>query len=99
MPSLEDLLLQLEAADKKKDTVALRKVREEIVSAYPDANEAAEALYKLGLDLLFRERKLELATEKFQAAAKKKTRLLVIGCAHFFRAVLLPAKPLSKSHF
>jgi tetratricopeptide (TPR) repeat protein len=72
MPELESLLRDLADRDAKRDLEGLRKIREEIVQHFPDSVAAAEANYKWGLDLLFRERSLDGAVEKFLAAAKGK---------------------------
>ena len=72
MADLESLLKDLADLDAQRDLNGLRRIREEIVSQHPDSEAAVEALYKIGLDHLFRERKLEDAVEKFAEAAKHK---------------------------
>lgn len=72
MAQLDALLSDLANFDAQQDLEGLRRVREEIISQHPDSEAAVEALYKVGLDLLFRERNLELAVLKLEEAAKKK---------------------------
>jgi tetratricopeptide (TPR) repeat protein len=72
MPSLEELMQELAALDAKHDLDGLRRVREQIVAEHGATEPAVEALYKIGLDLLFRERKIDLAVDKFSEAAKRK---------------------------
>ena len=72
MANLEDLLNDLANLEAQHDLDGLRGVREKIVSDHPQSDEAVEALYKIGLDFLFRERKLELAIESFREAARHK---------------------------
>src|SRR3954471_23148803 len=72
MSDLQSLLGELNALDAQHDYDGLRRVREQIVAEHPESDAAVEALYKIGLDLLFRERKLEAAVEKFDEAAKRK---------------------------
>lgn len=72
MAQLDALLSDLANFDAHQDLEGLRRVREDIISQHPDSGAAVEALYKVGLDLLFRERNLELAVQKFEEAAKKK---------------------------
>jgi tetratricopeptide (TPR) repeat protein len=72
MARLETLLSQLADFDAQHDLDGLRRVREQIVVEHPASQAAVEALYKIGLDALFRHRRLEEAVEKFEAAAKGK---------------------------
>lgn len=72
MTDLESLLKELGKLDTHHDLDGLRRVREQIVAEHPESDAAVEALYKIGLDLLFRERKLDAAVEKFDDAAKRK---------------------------
>lgn len=72
MADLESLLNDLANLDAQHDLDGLRRVREQIVEHHPDSNEAAEALYKLGLDSLFRQRDIESAVGQFTLAAKRK---------------------------
>jgi tetratricopeptide (TPR) repeat protein len=72
MANLEDLLNNLANLEAQHDLDGLRGVREKIVSEHPESDEAVEALYKIGLDFLFRERKLELAIESFREATRRK---------------------------
>ena len=72
MAKLDDLLSDLANFDAQHDLQAVRRVREAIVTEHPDSEEAVEALYKIGLDCLFRERDLVAAVDKFEDAAKRK---------------------------
>lgn len=72
MADLESLLNDLANLDAQNDFDAIRKVREAIIDEHPESAEAVEAMYKLGLDFLFRQRDLQSAMESFGAAAKKK---------------------------
>jgi tetratricopeptide (TPR) repeat protein len=72
MSDLESLKQQLVTFDKAHDLDGLRRVRESIVAEFPDSEDAAEALYKIGLDLLFRSRELDKAVDHFAQAAKRK---------------------------
>jgi tetratricopeptide (TPR) repeat protein len=73
MAQLEALLSELADHDAKHDLAAVRRLREQIADEHPDSESAVEALYKIGLDLLFRERNLDGAVSKFEEAAKRKT--------------------------
>ena len=72
MAQLDSLLSELANLDAQHDLDGLRRVREQIVAEHPESAPAVEALYKIGLDLLFRERSLDLAVAKFEEAAKRK---------------------------
>ena len=72
MADLESLLEKLAECDADNDHDGLRKVRETIVADYPQSEQSVEALYKIGLDNLFRQRKLDDAVEIFGVAAKRK---------------------------
>ncbi|MEO1480542.1 MAG: tetratricopeptide repeat protein [Myxococcota bacterium] len=72
MADLESLLNDLANLDAKTDLDGLRRVREQIITEHPESEAAVEAAYKVGLDLLFRERDLDAAVERFDAAAKRK---------------------------
>lgn len=72
MAKLDDLLSDLANFDAQHDLQGLRKTRETIVSEHPDSEAAVEALYKIGLDHLFRERDLVAAVARFEEAAKRK---------------------------
>lgn len=72
MAKLDDLLSDLANFDAQHDLPGLRRVRETIVTEHPDSEAAVEALYKIGLDLLFRERDLVAAVTRFEEAAKRK---------------------------
>jgi tetratricopeptide (TPR) repeat protein len=72
MAQLEDLLNDLANLDAQHDLDGMRRLRERIVSEHPDTEAAVEALYKIGLDLLFRERNLNEAVAKFEEAGKRK---------------------------
>ncbi len=72
MANLESLLNDLANLDAQHDLEGMRRIREQIVSEHPDSEAAVEANYKIGLDLLFRERKLGAAIEQFAEAAKRR---------------------------
>ncbi len=72
MAKLDALLSDLANFDAQQDLGGLRQVRQQIVTEFPDSDAAVEALYKIGLDLLFRERNLAAAVEKFESASKRK---------------------------
>lgn len=72
MADLESLLNDLANLDAKTDLDGLRRVREQIIDEHPDSVAAVEAAYKVGLDLLFRERDLDGAVARFESAAKRK---------------------------
>jgi len=72
MADLQSLLEQLAQCEANKDHDGLRKVREQIVADHPDSDQSVEALYKIGLDNLFRKRNLEDAVDIFGVAAKRK---------------------------
>lgn len=72
MAQLEDLLNDLANLDAQHDLDGMRRLREQIVNEHPDTEAAVEALYKIGLDLLFRERNLTDAVAKFEEAGKRK---------------------------
>jgi len=73
MSQLDALVRRLGELDAKADLDGLRQTREQIVAQHPDSDAAVEALYKVGLDLLFRERKLDEAVTRFDEAARRKT--------------------------
>lgn len=72
MANLESLLNDLANLDAQHDLEGLRRVREQIISEHPETDAAVEALYKVGLDLLFRGRDLQAAVDKFSEATKRK---------------------------
>lgn len=72
MATLEALQQELARCDAEHDLAGLRQARESIIAEYPESEQAAEALYKIGLDLLFRERDLNAAVTRFEEAAKRK---------------------------
>jgi tetratricopeptide (TPR) repeat protein len=72
MADLESLLKELAQCDAKRDVIGLRRVREHIIAEHALSDAAVEAIYKIGLDLLFRERNLDAAVEQFLAATKRK---------------------------
>lgn len=72
MADLESLLNDLANLDAQHDLDGLRRVREQIIEHFPDSEAAVEALYKVGLDQLFRERNLDEAVGKFEEASKRK---------------------------
>ncbi len=73
MAQLDALLSELANFDAQHDLDGLRRVREQIAAEHAASEAAIEALYKIGLDLLFRERKLDEAVTKFEQAAKRKS--------------------------
>jgi tetratricopeptide (TPR) repeat protein len=73
MAQLDVLSSQLADLEAAHDLDGLRRTREQIVAEHPDSAAAVEALYKIGLDLLFRERKLDEAVARFDEAARRKT--------------------------
>jgi tetratricopeptide (TPR) repeat protein len=72
MAELETLLEELTAVEQSTDYDALRRVREQIIEEHGDSEHAVEALYKVGLDSLFRRREFEEAVDAFSRAAKRK---------------------------
>src|SRR4051794_10182930 len=72
MALLADLLTLLAELDASHDLDGLKQVRLRIVEQYPDSDAAGEALYKIGLDALFRQRQLEEAVSYFEQAAALK---------------------------
>ena len=72
MPNLESLLNDLANLDAQHDLEGLRRIREAIVSEHPQSEAAVEALYKIGLDQLFRGRDVPRAVASFEEAAKRK---------------------------
>lgn len=72
MTPLSQLLQDAERLDQAHDLDGLRQTRERIAVAHPDSEAASEALYKIGLDSLFRRRDLTQAVEHFEAAAARK---------------------------
>lgn len=72
MASLEELQDELKRCDASHDLAGMRRVRETIINDHPSSDDAVEALYKIGLDQLFRERDLGAAVVRFEDAAKRK---------------------------
>ncbi|OGR07173.1 MAG: hypothetical protein A2341_03520 [Deltaproteobacteria bacterium RIFOXYB12_FULL_58_9] len=72
MANLESLLNDLANLDAQHDLEGMRRIREQIVSLHPNSEAAVEALYKIGLDHLFRLRQLPQAVERFAEAASRK---------------------------
>lgn len=70
MSQISDLLGELAAAENNKDLAGMRAIRERIVAADGTCVEAAEALYKIGIDALFRERDIEGSIGHLEQAAK-----------------------------
>jgi len=69
---LEALLLELESLSDSRDFDRLRAVREEIIEHHRESEHAVEAIYRVGLDRLFRDREFSEALEAFEEAAKRK---------------------------
>lgn len=72
MASLDALRGDLDRALELKDYDAAASVRRAIAQLFPDSSAGAEAEYKLGLDALFRQQKLDAAADHFRAATKAK---------------------------
>ncbi|MEM6558759.1 MAG: tetratricopeptide repeat protein [Myxococcota bacterium] len=72
MAELDLLLKDLADVDAKRDLDGLRRVREQIIAEHSDSDSAVEASYKIGLDLLFRQRDLQGAVEYFESATKRR---------------------------
>ena len=72
MADLATLLARLKQLEENSDFDGLRAVRQEIINEYESSEKAAEALYKLGLDSLFRRRNMADASSSFERAAKLK---------------------------
>lgn len=71
-PPLNELTTALARAEEVGDLDRLRVARQALVAAYPEAEVAAEAAFRLGLDALFVGQDLERAAEHFRAATKAK---------------------------
>jgi tetratricopeptide (TPR) repeat protein len=69
---LEGLLEELKSLNDSGDFDRLRAIREEIIEHHEDSEHAVEAIYRLGLDRLFRERNFDEALQAFERAAKRK---------------------------
>jgi tetratricopeptide (TPR) repeat protein len=67
---LDVLTRDLARAIEAQDADGARNVRRSIVAGHPDAPAAHDAAYRLGLDALVTERRLDLAAEHFRAATK-----------------------------
>lgn len=72
MARLEELKRDLTRALDAGDTTAAAAVRRTIAEGHPASPDAAEAAFKLGLYLLFKERDLDAAATSLRAAAKAK---------------------------
>lgn len=72
MVDLDSVLHQLARAEEHGDLDELRRIRTVLVDDYGDQEASIEACYKLGLDLLFRQRDIEAAITRFDAAARRK---------------------------
>lgn len=72
MAELKSLLETIAGLEALQDLDGLRATREQLLVEYPESESAVEAGYKVGLDLLFRARQLDLAVERFAAAAQSK---------------------------
>ena len=70
MADLPSLLTTLAELDAQHDLAGMRRVREQIALEHPESDAAVEALYKIGLDVLFRDRELDLAVAQFIKAAQ-----------------------------
>ncbi len=72
MSALEALLRDLQRALKTRDEGQVASVRRTLFEGFPTDKAGAEAGYKLGLYLLFREQQLNQAAEVFRGTAKSK---------------------------
>ena len=72
MASLKDLERDLARALKAGDLDQIASVRRTIASGFADTPAAAEANYRLGLDLLFRTKNVDEAAAHLREAAKTK---------------------------
>ncbi len=72
MASLKELEGDLSRAIEAADLDRIASVRRTIATGHPDTPAAAQAHYRLGLDLLFRTKNLEEAAEHLREAAKAK---------------------------
>lgn len=72
MGDVQALQRELAELEARKDLDGVRRVRERLVAEHPEHEAAAEARYKIGLDVLFRGRNMAEAVEHFEAAAKAK---------------------------
>jgi len=72
MADLERLLNDLANLDAQHDLEGMRATRAAIVEHFPESEAAVEALYKLGLDNLFRQRNVTAAANAFEEAARRK---------------------------
>jgi len=69
---LDGLLEELAGLSDSGDFDRLRGIREQIIEHHEDSEHAVEAIYRVGLDSLFRERDFPAALELFERAAKRK---------------------------
>ncbi len=72
MAALEELLQEIATQEENGNLDGLRAARKALLQEYPDCDEAAEILYKTGLDLLFFSHDQDGAIEAFKAAVAKK---------------------------
>lgn len=70
MAELQALTRQVAVAEATHDLDALREARLAVIAHSPASAEAAEAQYKVGLDVLFRGRNLAESVALFEQAAK-----------------------------
>jgi hypothetical protein len=73
MPSPEELLAQIRAAEQAGDPDAVDAAREAFLEIAPQSADVTEVRYRLGLSLLFRKQDVDGALACFKEAAKDKT--------------------------
>jgi TPR repeat protein len=71
MADLQALLETIAGLDAQQDLDGLRAARQRLLEDHPQSDAAVEAGYKVGLDLLFRGRKLDEAIVYFDQAARR----------------------------
>jgi len=97
MADLTSLLNDLAKFDDEHDLDGMRQVRDQILEEFPHAEEAVEALYKVGIDSLFRQRDVAAAMQAFATAAKRKNPFwsqaarLSLGLCHYHQHSLQKA--------
>lgn len=72
-PSLADLLMDLERSVSGGDLDQVASIRRTIASSHATTEDGAEAMYKLGLDALFRRADLEASSQHLRESAKAKS--------------------------
>ncbi len=72
MTTLPDLLERMKVCEQKGDLGGIVKLRAQIARDFPNTSEAAEALFRLGVYLLFIENQPDAAKQTFEDAIKIK---------------------------